>query len=260
MTTALAARWILVEYWLLDAKRYWRSVLVVGVIQPLLYVLALGVGLGAVIDRHGTTSLGVPYLAYVAPALLVALAVQFGASDASYPVLSKFKWERSFHGMAGTPLTPTQISDGTLLWITLRLIVNCAVNLAIMSLFGATRRWEAILAVPAAALCGLAMAAPVAAFSASRDNEGQGFNVLARFILMPMFLFAGTFYPIDRLPEWARWVAYLTPLWHGTDLARSAALGTGSAALDVVHVAYLVAMAGVGFALSRRAFSRRVAK
>lgn len=256
----MTSRTILVEYWLLDAKRYWRSQLVAGVVQPLLYVCALGVGLGTVIDRNGTTTLGVPYLAFVAPGLLVAAAVLTGANDASYPILSKFKWERTFHGMAATPLSPTQISDGTLLWIALRLLVGSGGFFAILSAFGATRRWQAILAVPAAALCGVAMAALVAGFSASRDNEGQGFNVLSRFVLTPMFLFAGTFYPIDRLPEWARWVAYVTPMWHGTDLARSAALGTGSAALDVVHVVYLCALAAAGVLLSRHYFARRVSR
>ena len=139
MSTSTTGRGILVEYWLLDAKRYWRSVLVAGVVQPLLYVLALGVGLGTVIDRNGTTTLGVPYLAFVAPGLLVASAVLTGANDASYPVLSKFKWERSFHGMAATPLSPAQISDGTLLWIALRLLAHSVVFLA---KFGVARQLE----------------------------------------------------------------------------------------------------------------------
>lgn len=256
----MSPRGVLVEYWLIDAKRYWRSVVVVGLVQPLFYVLAFGVGLGRIIDHNGTSSLGVPYLAFVAPALLVAAAVQFGAGDATYPVLSKFKWERSFHGMAATPLSPAQISDGTLLWIALRELANCAVYLAILSLFGATLRWQAVFAVPAAALCGVAMAAPVAAYSATRENEGQGFNVLTRFILIPMFLFAGTFYPVDRLPEWGRWVAYVTPLWHGTELARAAALGNRSAGMIAVHVGYLAALAVVGIVLSRRTFARRLAK
>src|SRR5689334_18164750 len=93
----------IVEYWLVDAKRWWRSVVIVGTLTPLFYVLALGVGLGTVVDRAGTQALGVPYLVFVAPALLVAAAVQIAAGDATYPILSKFKWERSFHGMAATP-------------------------------------------------------------------------------------------------------------------------------------------------------------
>jgi lipooligosaccharide transport system permease protein len=256
----MSARTSVVEYWLVDAKRYWRSVVLVGTITPLFYVLALGVGLGTVVDRNGTSALGVPYLVFVAPALLVAAAVQIGASDASYPVMSKFKWERSFHGMAATPLTPAQISDATLLWIGIRLTASSAVYLAIMSLFGATKRWEAVLAVPAAALCGLAVAAPVAAYAATRENEGQGFNVLSRFIIIPMFLFSGTFYPVDRLPEWGQWVAYVTPLWHGTQLARAAAIGGQSAWAIAGHIVYLAALLVVGALLSRRYFRRRVEK
>lgn len=256
----MSGRAAIVEYWLVDARRYWRSVVVVGTVTPLLYVASLGVGLGAVVDRHGTTSLGVPYLAFVAPALLVAAAVQIGASDAMYPVMSKFKWERSFHGMAATPLTPAHISDGTLLWFTVRLLAGSAVYLAIMSAFGATQRWLAVLAVPAAALCGLAVAAPIAAFSATRENEGQGFNVVMRFGIVPMFLFSGTFYPIDKLPEWARWLAYATPLWHGTALARDAAIGGESADAVAGHAAYLVALLTLGVLLSRRYFRIRVEK
>lgn len=258
-TPRMSGRAALVEYWFVDAKRYWRSVLVVGTGQPLFYVLALGVGLGTVVDHntHGS-ALGVPYLVFVAPALLVAAAVQIGASDASYPILSKFKWERSFHGMAATPLSPAEISDGTLLWISLRLTAGSAIYLAIMSSFGATQRWQAILAVPAATLCGMSMAAPVAAFSASRENEGQGFNVLSRFIIVPMFLFSGTFYPIDRLPEWGRWVAYFTPMWHGTELARAAAIGGQSLIAVLGHVAALTALLVTGVALSRREFRKRV--
>jgi lipooligosaccharide transport system permease protein len=266
MSTALSkprpsgGRLAIVEYWLVDAKRWWRSVVIVGTLTPLFYVLALGVGLGTVVDRSGTHSLGVPYLVFVAPALLVAAAVQIAAGDATYPILSKFKWERSFHGMAATPLTAAQISDGTVLWIALRAIVGSAVYLAIMSSFGATQRWLAVLAVPAAALCALAVATPVAAYSATRENEGQGFNVLMRFIIVPMFLFSGTFYPVDRLPEWGRWLAYATPLWHGTELARAAAIG-GQSALEVLgHIGYLTALFLVGLVLSRRCFQARVEK
>jgi lipooligosaccharide transport system ATP-binding protein len=257
----MSGRITVVEYWFLDARRYWRSVIMTGTITPLLYVLALGVGLGSVVNHNGGgAALGVPYLVFVAPALLVASAVQIGASDASYPILSKFKWERSFHGMAATPLTPAQICDATLIWIAIRLTLTSSVYLAIVATFGATERWLAVLAVPAATLCGLAIAAPVAAYAATRVNEGQGFNVLARFIIIPMFLFSGTFYPVDRLPDWGRWVAYATPLWNGTQLARAAAIGGQPAWEILVHITYLLAMVAVGTVLARRAFRARVAR
>ena len=250
----------LIEYNLLAARRYWRSVVIVGVVSPVLFVLALGVGLGKVVNTHGTDQLGVPYLDFVAPAFLSAAALQVAANEATYPVMAGFKWLRYFHGMAATPLTPRQICDGTLLWIGLRVFVNSAVYLAIIAAFGGFPRAQTTLAVLAATLTGVAFAAPVLALSASVEAEGQAFNILARFVVTPMFLFSGTFYPISQLPDWGRWLAWITPLWHGTELARAAALGHLSAIAIVGHVAYLLAWLVVGLLLARWRFRWRIEK
>ncbi|MGH8859934.1 MAG: ABC transporter permease [Jatrophihabitantaceae bacterium] len=247
------------EYQLRGARRYWRSVLVADLASPLFYVLALGVGLGTVVNRNGgSAELGVPYLVYVAPALLAAAAVTVGASEASYPVHGNFKWIRTYHGMAATPLSSAQIADGVIAWIGMRTLVTSSLFLCISAVFGGVQRWLALLSVPAAALCGIAVAAPVAAYSASRMDEGQGFNVLRRFIIVPMFLFAGTFYPISRLPDWAQWLAYATPLWHGTELARAASIGGVSAPAILGHVAYLAVLLVIGVVLARRYFRIRI--
>jgi lipooligosaccharide transport system permease protein len=251
--------WNIVEYQLYSARRYWRSVVIVGLITPLFYVVALGVGLGKVVNHNGN-QLGVPYLVFVAPAFLAAAALQVGASEASYPVMGGFKWIRTFHGMAATPLRPAQIADGVLLWITLRVSVDAVVYLAIMSAFGGSRRWQVVFAVPAAILCAMAFAAPIAALSAYVDNEGQTFNVLSRFVVVPMFLFAGTFYPISRLPQWGQWLAHVTPLWHGTELARDAAIGGLSAGSVLGHIGYLLVWLVVGVALARWRFRIRLEK
>jgi lipooligosaccharide transport system permease protein len=252
-----ATVWTVVEYKLYVARGYWRSVTIVGLVTPLFYVLALGVGLGAVVNRNGNP-LGVPYLVFVAPAFLAAAALQVATGEAAFPVMSGFKWERTFHGMAATPLRPTQIADGVLVWITLRVFVNGLVYLAIMSLFGATQRWQAVFAVPAATLCAVAFAAPVVAISAALTNEGQTYNVLFRFIVTPMFLFSGTFYPITRLPEWGQWLAHVTPLWHGTELARDAAIGGLSAGSVAGHIGYLLVWLVVGVVLARWRFRLRI--
>jgi lipooligosaccharide transport system permease protein len=255
-----ASVWTLVEYNLFAARRYWRSVAIVGVVTPLLYVLALGVGLGTVVNANGTNQLGVPYVVFVAPAMLTAAALQVAANEATYPIMAGFKWIRYFHGMAATPLTPRQIADGQLLWIFLRVLLNSAVYLGIIACFGGVQRPEIVWAVLSATLTGLAFAAPVMALSASVEAEGQAFNILARFVITPMVLFSGTFYPISRLPEWGQWIARITPLWHGTQLARAAALG-GAPALDTLgHVAYLAAWLVVGIGLSRWRFARRIAR
>lgn len=261
-TTPFVARssaWRVVEYQLFVGRRIWRSMLILGVVTPLTYVLALGVGLGTVVNNNGN-QLGVPYLVYVAPAFLTAAALQIAAADASFPLMAGFKWTRTFHGMASTPLTPAQICDGQLLWIALRLLVNSSLYLAIMACFGGTERWWVLLAIPAATLTGLAFASTVAALAAVLEDESNGFNMLFRFVVTPMFLFSGTFYPISQLPEWGQWLAYISPLWHGTELARGAGIGGISGGAVLGHTAYLLGWLVIGVSLARWRFRIRLTK
>jgi lipooligosaccharide transport system permease protein len=229
-------------------------------LTPLLYVLALGVGLGSVVNKHGTGQLGVPYLVFVAPAFLTAAALQIAAADSAYPIMAGFKWWRTFHGMAATPLSPAQICNGQLLWVALRLAANSTLYLAIMASFGGARRWWVLLAVPSATLTGIAFGAGVAAMAATIESQGNGFNVLFRFVVTPMFLFSGTFYPISQLPEWGRWLAYISPLWHGTELSRDAAIGGLSGWAVVGHIAYLTLWLAVGLMLAHWRFRVRLRK
>ncbi|HZC72777.1 MAG TPA: ABC transporter permease [Jatrophihabitans sp.] len=249
--------WQIVEHEVLDARRYWRSVVVAGLVTPLLYVLALGIGLGTVVNNHGN-SLGVPYVQFVAPAFLAAAALQTATASATFPVMAGFKWIRYYHGMAATPLTPRQICDGKLLWIGLRTVANSTIYLAIMSCFGALHRWQGVVGILAATLTGMAFAAPVLALSASVTAEGQAFNILFRFVVTPMFLFSGTFYPISQLPRWGEIIAYVSPLWHGTVLARGAALGHLSDLAALGHICYLLAWLVVGIGLARWRFRVRL--
>jgi len=246
-----------VEHLAIGARRFWRPVVIGGVVMPVLTAASLGVGMGHVVH---SSKLGVPYLEFVTPALLAAAALMSAAGEATYPVMAGFKWLRHFHGMAATPLSPRQICDGVLLWITLRITVNAALFLAILTLFGGVHRSAAVLAIPAATLTALAFAAPVMALSATIEAESQAFNVLQRFVVMPMFLFSGTFYPLSQLPEWARWLAHVSPLWHGTQLARGVSLGHLPAAAAVGHLAYLGTLVVVGIVLARWRFAVRLAR
>ncbi|HZZ95592.1 MAG TPA: ABC transporter permease [Jatrophihabitantaceae bacterium] len=250
--------WTVVEYKILQARKYWRAVVIVGLVTPLFYLLALGVGLGVVVNRNSGGQLGVPYLVFVAPAFLTAAALQVATNEAAFPVMGGFRWERLFHGIAATPLRPLQIADGVLWWITIRVSLNSAVYLAILAAFGGAHRWQVVFAVPAAVLCGMAFGAPVAALSATLRNDGQAFNVVFRFIVTPMFLFSGTFYPISQLPGWAQALAHVSPLWHGTELARDAAIGGLSSFAVLGHLAFLVVWLVVGVSLARWRFRVRL--
>jgi lipooligosaccharide transport system permease protein len=246
-----------VEHELIEARRYWVGVVIAGIAAPLLYVLALGIGLGSVVNKHGN-SLGVPYVQFVAPAFLTAAALQTAAESATFPVMAGFKWIRFYHGMVATPLTPRQICDGKVLWVGLRTFASATLYLAIMACFGGLHRWQGVFGILAATLTGLAFAAPVLALTASVTAEGQAFNVLFRFIVTPMFLFSGTFYPISQLPRWGEVIAYVSPLWHGTQLARGASLGHLSDLAAVGHVCYLVFWIVLGTGLARWRFRVRL--
>jgi lipooligosaccharide transport system permease protein len=258
-TRTRPSSWQIIEYQLIFSRRAVKTIVAGGLITPLLYVLSLGVGLGTVVNQH-SDELGVPYLVFVAPAFLAAAALQIATGEATYPIVTGFKWWRTFHGMAATPLSATQIAMGQLYWIALRVLASASVYLAVMAGLGACRRWEVILAVPAATLGGTAFASVIASIAASVNSDGGPFAAINRFIVTPMFLFSGTFYPISKLPEWARVIAYVSPLWHATELSRDAAIGGLSGGTVLGHLIVLFAWLGVGTALTVWRFRVRLAR
>ncbi len=139
----------------------------------------------------------------------------------------------------------------------MRLLMNCGMFLAVMAVFGAARSPAVILAVPAAVLTGLAFAAPIEAWAITQ-NKDSGFSVVFRFVLVPLFLFSGTFFPVTQLPAWIRPVAYITPLWHGVALCRSISLGTLTAGDAFLHAGYLLAITVAGLLAGQRTYRRRL--
>jgi lipooligosaccharide transport system permease protein len=146
---------------------------------------------------------------------------------------------------------------GEILYVWLRTGSSAAGFLIVMALFGTVHSWAAWAALPAALLLAAAAAAPVLAYSATIKSDNM-FAILFRFAVIPMSLFSGVFFPIDQLPEVARWVAYASPLWHGVELCRAATLGISTAIPAIWHVAYLGLWALAGYALARRQFERKL--
>jgi lipooligosaccharide transport system permease protein len=245
------------EYWAYSYRRTWKGGVVNGIVSPVLYLAAMGVGLGGLINGGQASTHGVSYLVYLAPGLLAANAMQVAVQESTYPVMGAIKWVRTYHAMLATPLRVIDVLIGHLLWIATRLLMVCSIFLAVMALFGTTKAWTAVLAVPAGLLTGIAFAAVVVAFAATRDTDA-GFNMLFRFGVVPLFLFSGTFFPISQLPAWLHDIAYVTPLWQGVDLCRSLALGHQQFWLNVGHVAYLSAMTALGVFLASRTYRRRL--
>lgn len=244
--------------WLTVYRRIWRASVFSSVLGPLFYLGALGFGLGSLVNRHGTSGIGgVPYLAFVAPAILAMQAMQTAMSESTFPVFGATRWDYRYTAARATPLRPVDIYRGHLLYIALRLTANSAIFLAIAAAFGSLRSPWAAAALPAAVLCGLAFAAPVAAWAVTVTRD-TSFNYAFRFGMTPLMLFSGTFFPLSRLPGWLRLIAYATPLWHGVALCRALTLGTLGAGSIAIHVTYLLALTGLGLWAGSVTYRRRL--
>jgi lipooligosaccharide transport system permease protein len=246
------------RFWLTDYRRTWRGSIYSSLLNPLLYLGAMGLGLGKLVDAHGTAALGgVTYLVFLAPGLLAATGMQTAVGESTYPVYASVKWTRTYLAASASPLRPADVFRGHLLFVTLRLTMNCAIFIAVAAALGAVRSGWIVAALPVAVLTGLAFAAPIEAWSVGRTKD-TSFAVIFRFGMIPMFLFSGVFFPITQLPAWIRPLAYLTPLWHGATLCRALSLGTATLGGALLHVGYLAVWLAAGVAAGHRTYRRRL--
>lgn len=240
-------------------RRTWRGTLFSTLLSPVLFLVAIGVGLGSFVDDANPAGIaGVSYLVFLAPGLLAGQAMFTATFESTYPVMAGIKWLKTYVAMILSPLSPRHVALGQLTWVGLRVGFGAAVFLSVMVVFAATDAVHAVAMWPVAVLTGLAFAAPIQAFAATQSGDNN-FAALFRFVILPMFIFSGTFFPITQLPELLQIVAVLTPLWHGVSLARAIALDTLDPLLAAVNIALLLAFATSGAVLSIRTFSRKLA-
>jgi lipooligosaccharide transport system permease protein len=254
--TSLTLAFRPLEFFLTQYRRMWRGNVVTSVVSPVVYLLALGVGLGVFVDRSASLPDGVSYLEFVAPGLMAATAMQISSFEASWPVLSAIKWDRQYHAMLATPLRIRDVILGHQAYFAFRLILTATVYFVVIAAFGAVESPLGVLAIPVTVLVGLAFTAPLAAWAAHTQTE-VSFVAIFRFVILPMFLFSGTFFPISSLPAPLEVLAWFTPLWHGVTLCRDLTLGDVSP-VDLAHVAYLLAFIAVGLVAARFTYTRRL--
>jgi lipooligosaccharide transport system permease protein len=241
-------------------RRFWVSNLLASFVQPLLYLLGLGVGVGALVDRTARSTEvlgGVSYVAFIAPGLMITTAMAVASAESLWPILDGFIWSRAFFGISATPLGPKDIVGGHALWMAIRCMVIAIAVAAVLALFPDSRSWGLVPGIPIAALTGVAFAMPLMAFAAPRESA-SGFPAMQRFVVVPLFLFGGAFYPITQLPEWTQVVIKILPLWHGVELARGFTVGNPTASTTIVHLAVLCAWTVAGTLLSYRFVRRRL--
>jgi lipooligosaccharide transport system permease protein len=229
-------------------RRAFRGSLFGSFVNPALFLTAMGLGLGGYVNASSPDAFGgVSYLQFLAPGLLAGSAMQQGIFEATFPVMYGLVWRRIFHAMYATPIGPRAVALGTLAWIAFRLALVAAIFTLVAWGFGAVASPLAILGIPAAILTGLAFAGPMGAYMATQRTPDK-FSAIFRWVITPLFLFSGTFFPIESLPGALQPIAWLSPLFHGVELTRGATLGT---LLDdplraFAHLAILVGLVAVG--------------
>jgi lipooligosaccharide transport system permease protein len=238
-------------------RHVWRGSVFSSFLQPTLFLLAIGLGLGALVDAGGARLPGgVGYAEFLAPGLLAAAAMQTAGFESSYPVLGKMTWQRNYEAIVATPMRVGDVVLGELAWMAVRLSTIAVAFILVMTAFGIPRSWHVVFAVPAVVLTGLAFAAPIMAYAATLKSSST-FNVMYRFILTPLFMFSGVFFPIERLPDALERAAWLTPLFHGVEIVRGVTLDSVPATW-MIHVAFLAALAAAGAAIASRTFKQKL--
>ena len=250
--------WYIAEHRILAMKGYAGDALFQSFGNPLIYLFALGVGLASLVPQGvGDVS----YLQFVAPALMATAAMTVTSNETSYPIMMGFKWNPIFYGMNASPITGGQIVSGMMIHIALRAFVTVAIYFGIIVLFGAVPSALGWLSIGSATLTGMAIGVLISTYTSTIEEDRGQMAMLQRFGIMPLFLFSGTFFPLEQLPVWLQPLGWASPLWHGTELGRVLTYGaTEPIWLTVTHVGYLTTLLVVGLWATRKHFVRRLNK
>ncbi len=253
--------WLYAEYRLTSMRAYLQTILIRAIGLPLLYLSSMGLGLGALVDSGAGSVEGVSYLVFVGPALLVSSIVMEASGEFTFPVMSGFKWQKHYFAAIASPVTPAQVAVGEVVAVALRFLVEAVVFWLALVLFGAVTAPASALMILIAPLAALAFGTPLLAYAAAQTDEGTQFAFIQRFVVMPMFLFAGTFFPLSAMPPYLQWIGWISPMWHGTQLARVVGFGMENPWwLTVLHLVVLVVAAVAGVWAATRVFSRRLTR
>lgn len=220
-----------------------------GFVEPVLFLLSFGYGLKDLVGDITVAGQPVGYVAFIAPALLATSAMNGAIYDSTYNVYFKLKHDRLYHGMLATSLGPMDVALGEISWALLRGLSYAIGFMAVVVPLGLIPSVWGILAIPAAVL----IAFGFASFGMAVTSYMKSYQQLevVNVILLPMFLFSGSFYPLDVFPEWLQTVIRLFPLAHAIDLVRGLTLGNISWAL-AGHAMYFVVMIVIGLFFTTR--------
>jgi lipooligosaccharide transport system permease protein len=237
-------------------RRLWRGALFQTIVTPLLFLAAMGLGLGSLVNK-GSGGVGdLTYLEFVTPGLMAASAMLLAGAESLWPVMMGTKWYGTYHAAVSTPLRARDLFGGHVVWTCARTAFSSTIFLVVAAILGGVPSPWGVLAIPAAVLGAAVFAAGLNAYAVTQESDIP-FAVILRVGLMPLFMFSGTFFPVTRLPDWLRPFTWLSPLWHSVELCRAATTGGGiSVGRALVHVVILVAAIAACWAWGIHRFQR----
>lgn len=229
---------------------------------PMFYLLSIGIGIGKFVNSHQAAGVdGVKYLTFLAPALLAAACIQGAVGEATFPVLEGFKWQKGFFAMNATPISGRQIANGVLLAAMSRAAFGCVIYYSALYIFGALHGLHTLWLIPVTLFAATSFAVLMMGVCAAIKNDDLFLNMVQRFLIVPLFLFSGTFYSLASMPKFLQIIGWASPLWHATEVGRWISYGHHvSAAALVIHFSYMAIMAIVGFKFAHHHFTKRLAK
>ena len=240
-----------------ESFKWWMPMIAYGIGHPILYLMSIGIGVGTLVSKNVGLVDGVPYLTFLAPALLLTAALQAAVDETSFVVLQGFSWERGFYSMAQTAINSGQVANGLMLYAIFRVMWNSLVYGIILVFFGALT-WQAVPGqVFLATVIGLAWGFPMLAYASHIKEEGDWLVLIMRMVIAPMFMFSGTFYQMENMPALVQNIAWVSPLWHVTELARNWSYGSPDPN-TLWHWVILIGMAIAGAAFVYPQFRKRL--
>ncbi len=220
-----------------------------GLFEPVLYLFSIGVGVGAMVTGFEFNGEEVDYTAFVAPAMLATAAMNGAVIDSTFQVFFKLKFLKVYDAILATSMEPVDVARGEVSWAVMRGAIYSAGFLVVMLVMGLVDSWWAVLALPAAVLLGFAFSGTAMALT-TYMRSWQDFEYV-QLVIMPMFLFSATFFPLSTYDSWVRWIVEVTPLYRGVVLIRE--LCTGLVTIDsAISVVYLLVMGAVGTTVASR--------
>ena len=202
----------------------WKISFVPSLLEPILYLLAFGAGLGVLVGHIRYHGIEISYITFIAPALLAINIMNNAFFESTYASFVRMYYQKTFDAMMATPLSVEEIITGEIIWGATKAVIATTIMMTVISLFGLISYPGGLLIIPLAFIGGIAFGS-IGMFFTGIVPTIELFNLPIFLFITPMFLFGGTFFPIENLPVWAQNIAVLLPLTHLVNMTRSLSVG-----------------------------------